>query len=647
MPPLHALTLKDSQSLLARLSLSRWLAATALTEFLVALWLASHRYSRFNSDGQIYAFQALARIHPALATDLFLSNESQDRFTIFPQLYALFARLFGLETAALSLMVVFTVWFLAAAWFLARRLSSWDYAWLAVAMLIITLGEFGAYGVFHFSENFLTARLPGEALVVTALALGLAGRQRLAIAVGILAVVVHPLMAFPGLLVVIGMRWPARLTVVAAILLATGALVVALLAATVPAASHVLTVIDPAWLAVLRERSQFLFLQLWVPKDWELNARPFASLALSALVIREAPVRRLCIAALCVGAAGFVIAAIACFGSPPVAILLQGQSWRWVWVAAMLSVVLVPATVIEACRKEGCGPLCALLMVAAWTFPMFGTGLMLPMALVTWAVRDHLTPRSAVWVRWATILVAVILAAWVVANLWTVAHTVEIENGREPLLMQRIRSFLGLQLPAVLLVIGFWYGIRRIGTTWLPALTCLTLAWLVTVMTPYTFAQLNLPGTDAEIREFEDWRRAIPPTSSVFVADGRNSGLFVWFTLERPNYLTLSQSAGVVFSRATALEVERRAQVLLPVLDPSWKIYTNLQAAHARKGSAPPDFRRLTNRSLYDLCGDPVLGFVISAENLDFPAIKHTNPGEWQDWNLYDCNGVRHEGRKE
>ena len=76
--------------------------------------------------------------------------------------------------------------------------------------------------------------------------------------------------------------------------------------------------------------------------------------------------------------------------------------------------------------------------------------------------------------------------------------------------MQRIRSFLGLQLPAVLLVLGFWYGIRRIGTTWLPALTCLTLAWLVTVMTPYTFAQLNLPGTDAEIREFEDWRRAIP-----------------------------------------------------------------------------------------------------------------------------------------
>jgi hypothetical protein len=457
----------------------------------------------------------------------------------------------------------------------------------------------------------------------------------------------HPLMAFPGLLVVLSMGRPIRVTVTAAVSVAACALVLQLIVAVAPGARQVVGVIDPAWLDVVRERAQFLFVQLWETKDWELNARPFLSLTLSALIIRNPPVRRLCIAALCVGVAGLAIAAIASLASPPVAILLQGQSWRWVWPAAMISVVLVPASFMEAWRDERGGPLCALLLVAAWAFPTHGSGLMLPVALATWALRGHLTPRAANWVRWATIVVALILAAWVVANIWTVAHTGQIETGREPLLMQRIRSFVGLQLPALLVVVGCWYALPRSRTLWLPALTAIGLAWAAAVMAPSAFAQLNLPGSDAEIHEFEDWRRAIPPTSSVFVADGKNSGLFVWFTLERPNYLTLSQSAGVVFSRATALEVERRAQVLSPVVDPSWKIYTGMMRARTLKGTKPPAFRRLTTQSLIDVCGDPELGFVIAEENLDFPAIKHTNAGTWKNWNLYDCNGVRAGGHRE
>ena len=52
---------------------------------------------------------------------------------------------------------------------------------------------------------------------------------------------------------------------------------------------------------------------------------------------------------------------------------------------------------------------------------------------------------------------------------------------------------------------------------------------------------------------------SFPPTSTVLVAPPRDVGAFVWFTLGRPNYLALDQSAGVVFSRATALEVRRRS----------------------------------------------------------------------------------------
>jgi len=44
-----------------------------------------------------------------------------------------------------------------------------DTAWLAVAFLLIVAGGYGASGVFRIFDPFLTARLPAEALTITAL----------------------------------------------------------------------------------------------------------------------------------------------------------------------------------------------------------------------------------------------------------------------------------------------------------------------------------------------------------------------------------------------------------------------------------------------------------------------------------------------
>src|SRR3984885_12724345 len=83
---------------------------------LVTLWLLMHGYHGLTGDGQIYAFQAFARLHPHLRADLYLQNTSQDRFTIFSPVYAWFIGLFGLENAARLLAVLFTIWLWAAAW---------------------------------------------------------------------------------------------------------------------------------------------------------------------------------------------------------------------------------------------------------------------------------------------------------------------------------------------------------------------------------------------------------------------------------------------------------------------------------------------------------------------------------------------------
>ena len=105
----------------------------------------------------------------------------------------------------------------------------------------------------------------------------------------------------------------------------------------------------------------------------------------------------------------------------------------------------------------------------------------------------------------------------------------------------------------------------------------------------------------------------------------------MWFTLDRPNDLSLDQSAGVVFSRATALEVQRRSQVLLPLMDFDWKLLSRSQS--------PP--RPLTATSLMQVCADPRLGFVVSPEKVGFGAKPHLAADALKDWNLYDCRKVR------
>src|SRR5271156_7016727 len=90
--------------------------ATALALMLVLLWLTLHGYQGFAGDAQIYAFQALARIHPALSTDLYLQNTSQDQYTVFSPVYAWFIGWLGLENAARVLTLFFTAWLFAAGW---------------------------------------------------------------------------------------------------------------------------------------------------------------------------------------------------------------------------------------------------------------------------------------------------------------------------------------------------------------------------------------------------------------------------------------------------------------------------------------------------------------------------------------------------
>jgi hypothetical protein len=616
------------------------IATLSLALMLVTLWLLMHGYHGLTGDGQIYAFQALARLHPQLTTDLYLQNTSQDQFTIFSPLYARLIGLFGLENAARLLAVFFTVWLWAAAWSFARAITDRDGAWLAVAFLLIIAGDYGGSGVFQLSEPYLTARLPAEALTITALACHVQGMKRLGLLLAMGALFVHPLIALPGLLLLICLWLPSRVGVMGAIggILAT--LAIAVVATNLRVASHVLTVMDAAWLDVVRERSQFLFLQLWSIHDWDLNVRPFIYLAFTAIAVPDKRIRKLCVTAALVGAAGLAVAFIAGLIGP-VAILVQGQAWRWVWITVFTSALLLPATALQVWRDEKCGPLCALLLVSGWTLSAVNGTACVLLALIFWLTRTHFNARVATYSRWLSAALGIAIVVWILIKCWAIASPPTPPSGRTPSGAAQIRDIFGLKVPAVLFGALVWWVIRTSWTTWVPTLLSAMLVALSIYILPAAFKQSRTLASASDINEFTDWANAIPPTSTVLVAPAPDVGAFVWFTLGRPNYLAVDQSAGVVFSRATAVEIRRRSEVLLPLMDPDWKILTSRRAKSGNGRKDDATTRPLTAKSLIQVCADPQLGFVISPKDVGFGPLRHEHAGAWKDWNLYDCRKVR------
>ncbi|HEX3914564.1 MAG TPA: hypothetical protein VHW71_13735 [Steroidobacteraceae bacterium] len=607
-----------------------------ITLVLVTLWLVMHGYHGFTGDGQIYAFQAFARLHPPLAADLYLQNTSQDQFTIFSPLYAKCIGLLGLENAGRLLTLLFTLWFLAAAWSFVTAVTRREGAWLAVAALLVAAGGYGASAVFQILDPFLTARLPAEALIVTALACHFRGMKRLGLLMALGSMLIHPLMALPGMILLICLWLPIRVSVIGAIggILAT--LTFAVAATNSPLVSHVVTVMDAPWLAVVRERSQFLFLQLWSAHDWGINGLPFISLGLTASVMTEERIRKLCATAALVGAAGLAIAFIGDLIGP-IAILMQGQGWRWVWTAVFIGIALAPLTALQLWGDKEWGPLCALLLISGWVLSGLGGTACISLASILWLTRGRLGSRQ---IRRVSGALGAIVVTWIAIKCWAVVLPAQ-SPGRSHFEWAQVRDSPAARIAGLLSIALVWRLIRASRTTWVSLIVSLLFAALLICSIPTAFRQPRKLAATADIDEFVDWASIIPPSSTVLVVPPRDVGAFVWFTLRRPNYLALDQSSGVVFSRRTALEVRRRSEVLLPLMDPDWKILTKLHATASTLDNSAPSTRRLTAEYLMQICADPLLGFVVSPEDVGFDPLRHEHAGAWNGWELYNCGKVR------
>ena len=536
---------------------------TVLLLLCVIAWALSHGYRGLFHDAGLYTLQALARLTPtSLGQDLFLRFGSQDRYTIFSPLFAAASRLLGVEAAAATLTFLLQMALFGCGWLLARAVMPARLALFGLAVLVAVPGDYGTERIFTCVEPFLTPRMAAEALVLASLAAVLTTRTRLALALMVLATLLHPIMASAGIAALLCLYVAIPNPRLALKLLAVAAAVVAMLATPLGAWSR----FDPAWLRLVMDRSPYLFLSTWQIDDWSRAAVTLATLGVGLVALTSERARALCQAALLTTVGGLVLTFIAC-DELHLVLLTQLQPWRWQWLGTAAAALVLPLVVSTCWRQGVSGRTTVLLLAAAWIFGSNAYALAAALAAVGASVLlRRLAPNEARWVLWGACGMLALALIWRVAsNLeFTDAHYFDADI---PLWLRRAMSVAhdgSAPIAAVALVWWLTNSMhRRAGLKLLAVLAaagCIALA-------PQTWARWTARQFPPQrVAQFAPLRERIPAGADVFWPE---SPVAAWLLLDRPNYLSVLQTSGMVFSRDTAMEVQRRALALAAIVPPA------------------------------------------------------------------------------
>lgn len=610
----------------------------ALCVFYLGLWMVATPYFGLHHDAQAYAGAALVTLDPQpLAGDLFFRYRSQDDFSVFPQIYAVFISAVGLERAAALLCFTFHMaWYGLAAAIAARVLGA-NVGLLSLGLLIAMPAPYGGLKVFHLVEPFLTARLPAEVLSLLAIWLFLAGRRYWCVIVLLAALMVHPLMAFPAALLV-ALLWLQQVGGRSALPLCA----VAILAGAI-AGSWLLGGSSPTmegqWLALTRIRSSFLFLDGWQALDWSQTFQPLITLLLATGVLHGTSAGKVSAATLWLSAVGLALAAYATWVSP-LDLLVQGQPWRWLWPSRLFAVMLLPAVLFALWRGPGAERAAALFIAAGWLvfidpgnasrFAQFSPSVLMACGLVIWLVRSRIAERaSRLLVAGGVVAATAVLAAASIRGVVSVIHAsgaVETVDW-----FDYLRSVANTIVPMVAAVALAWTVAMRAFAPGRAALFGIAAAVLAATLAPRTFSEWNRQNFGVAAKAyFADWRALIPLEAEVLWDDNLQD---TWFLLNRRSYLSRSQSGGVAFSRELAAEIVRRALVLQPIVDRGFWI---LDPA-ARLTRPYP----LSRQALATICQDPDLGFVVSSEDVGGSIARKHWRSQHGALMLYSCADLR------
>ncbi len=621
----------------SRASAQRW-TVVALASLSIAFWMLIHPYRGLEHDSVLYTVLALARLHPAaLGHDLFVRYGTQDHYTIFSPMFAAAIQAAGLERAAAIMAFATYVAFFAAVWLLARRLMSASEALLAMGLLVVLPSWYGSNSVFAYMEAFLTPRQSAEAFALAGIAAALYSRHILAGVCMLVALLLHPIIAAAGVtLWIILFPGFSRPRVAASVIAMLGIALIGLSATGIGPFAH----FDANWLNILQTRLAYLFPTRWSVSEWVAMGIRAAVLLVGVGYSRNEVVRRLCIATLITLALGMLFAIVESDWLH-VVVAAQMQTWRWLWLLGVLSVLLAPAIAIDCWRSGGLGRAAALLLLSAWLARADELAILpLVLACLTMllprAVRD---PRAVQVVQGGAYI---LLAASVIILAGEVRDSLPqldvIRAGHRPYMVRigelQALAFGGL-LPAVLLVVVWWVG--QHATRRSAVLVAGLGAVLLLSVLPYgvqAWTQSRYP--EDRYQAFAPWRAAIPPSAEILWPDPPPAA---WFELGRASYWSLYQMAGMVFSRDVTMVSTSRETAVTPVLPLLGRVLSGTK--HYSLTASPKD----PAGALATPCRLPGITFYASWINLGptpYPPVAPDDENPHEMLYLYRCSNPRH-----
>ncbi len=617
-------------------------------------------YGNFIHDANLYGVQVLNRVEPGrFAGDLYFQYGSQDKYSLFSLVAAPVVARLGLPAGFFLLYILTNGLFLFALQrFVRAVIKDPIVSTVAVLFMAITPIPFGGLRIFHVNEWFLTPRIAANALVLLGLERLIAGRMGQAWMLVALALPLHPLMAFPGFLILAG--WLGVTHLRSKILLAfisLAALGAIALLLDRPLAFRLFGSMDDVWRDSVHRANPYHFPLAWTAEDWLRIIVSLAVVLAAAWGLRERePTYRLLIVISGVAVVGLAGGILACF--LPYALPLQGQAWRCVWPLELalypLGFLMVERLWIRravGARLVALGLLAYLNGCSSWDSSIFwlmavSAGLF---GVVLWRGLSA-QPKVPEWAtRAALFALAVIFPLWTAFQLGlVVAFRHQLADLLEPVEVLQLLLNLVAPLCRLALLVGslvllrrFVVRGRRLASTCAAAWVMASLVFFVLPQTCFYAAHRPPKGTDERFVTEYLTRHQAPGASPTVYWPSCDIG-FIWFQLRANIYLEWPhQIAGNLFSAETAREGTRRALIARKFEVEKWRKYKIL--------IPPQQMRRILNvyqsadsepsphlRDFWSLCQETQLDFAVLPQKFD-GLYTATNGRVF----IYDCRTLR------
>jgi hypothetical protein len=624
-------------------------------------------------DARLYSLQALNQAeHGAYADDVFLRYGSQDQFTFFSRVVGPMVAALGLRLAFFVLYLVFSTLFIFALFRLVLALTDDALiATLALTYLVTAPLSYGGGDIFTVHEQFFTPRIITMTFTLFALERTLRQHFVQALLLLIAGALIHPLMAFGGIMIWVGcVAWvslPKLLSGVA--FLITAAIGIVILA-TPAIGTRLFGTMDDDWHQLIRTAVGYNYPDTWSVKDWINLGVSFALPIAACLTLYrdDSKRRQFYIVVTLSGAIGFLVTVAA--SMLPYALLFQGQPYRVLWILKVVQIPLGFLLIARWSQSSAIVPRLAALSLVAFfcvthyitlEYTIFAIAVSISILVSrlseqSWwygAARGFVFGALGwMFYRWQFFIVQRELIAqffdlneWVLFDLvspmfWLVglyvaAHfwraepregpveDIGVPNGNRPLTGLGSPNYAAIRWSAIAVAL------------------LVPLALFATEVSPTFQRDHSRLGDDiAFVRDFvreretPDGRRP-----SVYCPFGRAD--LLWIDVHATSYFSILQTAGVMFHRDTALEIDRRCGVV-----------AKFEMARQREEMLVPDEAKKmamanlfkidfdspapTPADLVRLCQEPRLDYVVLPQ--EFPGLYSATNGRIF---VYECYKVR------